>query len=57
MLDDGVLVLNTKAGKNYYVFQEMFIAPIHPGNRLKLVSTSVGTTNIKECKLVKVVKE
>ena len=51
--NDNALQLTTKAGKNYFVWQEVKMGIISARSKLKLVSDSEGKKDVRECSLIK----
>jgi len=47
------VTINTQAGKNYYVFQEIIFGISATGANLQEVSESEGQLGVQECKLIK----
>ena len=48
---DSVLVIDAKAGKNYFVWQEVKTGKWKARSRLQLVEETVGKAGVNECKL------
>lgn len=51
--NDATLNIQTEAGKNYFVWQEVKMGAWAAGSALHQVDTTKGQAAVKECKLVK----
>ena len=51
--EDYKLALNCKAGKSYYVWQEIKMGMFSANSKLHLVSPKQGRKGVQECKLIK----
>lgn len=51
--NDATLSLDTQAGKNYYVWQEVKLGFVSARSALHLVDEKTGEAGVIECKLVK----
>lgn len=51
--NDASLQINTEAGKNYYVWQEVKLGAFSARSKLHLMSEEEGQKGVLQCKLVK----
>lgn len=49
---NGILELNTVAGKNYFVWQEVKMGILSGGSKLQLVDDTTGRAGVNECSLI-----
>jgi hypothetical protein len=54
--NDAVLDVPTKAGKNYFVWQEVKMGLLYARNKLMLVDETTGKAGVAECKLIEAAK-
>ncbi len=50
--NDAILRVNTEAGKNYFVWQEVKMGMFAARSALKLVDDTTGKAAVQECKLI-----
>jgi PBP1b-binding outer membrane lipoprotein LpoB len=50
--NDSILRVNTAAGKNYFVWQEVKMGMFAPRSSLQLVDEATGRAAVNECKLI-----
>ena len=49
---NGILELNTVAGKNYFVWQEVKMGILSGGSKLQVVDDTTGRAGVNECSLI-----
>lgn len=54
--NDSVLEVDTQAGKNYFIWQEVKMGLLYARNRLQLVDDTTGKAGVSECKLIEASK-
>ena len=48
------LVVDTQAGKNHFVWQEVKMGVLYAGSKLQLVDDQTGKAGVGECKLIEI---
>lgn len=54
--NDSILALDTVAGQNYFVWQEVQMGLLYARNKIQLVDEKTGKAGVAECSLIEPVK-